>query len=120
MENDINQRISRRRGNTNASHSVRKINSGKNVELHVRDNGSFYGIGKDIDKAGLGGQVVDGSDFLGGGGRELLLDGLVAGSSPGIGDVLLLVTSLVLLVHRIKGATKISGKLRVFVRVCEF
>ena len=117
MESDINQRISRRRGDTNASHSVRKINSGKSVDLHVRDKGSFHGIGKDIDKAGFGGQVVDGSDCLGGGWRELLLDGLVAGSSPGIGDIVLLVTSLVLLVHRIKGATKISGKLRVFVRV---
>ena len=70
MESDINQRISRRRGNTNVNHSVRKINSGKNVELHVRDNGSFYGIGKDIDKAGLGGQVVDGSDCLGAGGEN--------------------------------------------------
>ena len=81
------------------------------MELHVLDKGSFYSIGKGIDYAG---QVVDG------GGTELLLGGLVAGSSPGIGDVVLLVTSLVLLVHRIKGATKISGKLRVFVRVCEF
>ena len=87
------------------------------MELHVLDKGSFYSIGKGIDYAG---QVVDGSNCLGGGGTELLLGGLVAGSSTGIGDVVLLVTSLVLLVHRIKGATKISGKLRVFVRVCEF
>ena len=91
------------------------------MELHVRDKGSFRGISNGnamvLTRLGLAAKLLMALIALV---KELLLDGLVAGSSPGIGGVVLLVTSLVLLLHRIKGATKISGKLRVFVQVLNF
>ena len=91
------------------------------MELHVRDKGSFRGISNGnamvLTRLGLAAKLLMALIVLV---KELLLDGLVAGSSPGIGGVVLLVTSLVLLLHRIKGATKISGKLRVFVQVLNF
>ena len=85
------------------------------MELHVQDKGSFRGNSNGnamvLTSLGLAAKLLMALIALV---KELLLDGLVAGSSSGI---VLLVIRHVLIIHGIKGARKISGKLRVFVQV---